>query len=117
MIENSVDEILREYSPSNGAKAPEKEEAKRTATNTTRPAKAAQKPVSKPTKEAKHNEEWNCRMKDGAKWLALFGGLAAVVLFWWQTGQMAISAAVPSLCVCTALAGFGIGKNTVRGER
>lgn len=51
------------------------------------------------------------RLKACVKWCALFGGLSVLLFYWQQTGQMEASAAVPSMCACTLLAGVGIGKN------
>lgn len=51
------------------------------------------------------------RLQACAKWCALFGGLSVLLFYWQQTGQMEASAAVPSMCVCTLLAGIGIGKH------
>ena len=56
------------------------------------------------------------KLKACAKSVLLFGGLSFLVFYWQQTGLMASSIAVPSMCVCTALAGWGVGKNA-RGNR
>ena len=50
-------------------------------------------------------------LKGCVKWLFLFGGLSCLVFYWNEAGLMAESIAVPSIAVCTALAGFGVGKN------
>ena len=95
-------------------------------TNTTRTEKAAQKPADKPTEGNKGNEDakwqpakpapnWLDNLKASVKWVGLFAGLCLLFFYWQQTGQMEPSAAVPSMCVCTALAGFGCGKNAMRG--
>ena len=95
-------------------------------TNTTRTEKAAQNPVNKPTEVNKVNGDakwqpakpapnWLDNLKACAKWAVGFGSLCLLFFYWQQTGQMAASAAVPSMCVCTALAGFGVGKNAMRG--
>jgi hypothetical protein len=54
-------------------------------------------------------------LKGCAKSVMLFGGLSVLVFYWQQAGLMAESIAVPSMCVCTALAGLGVGKN-IRGD-
>lgn len=41
---------------------------------------------------------------------AAFGGLTGLLYCWMNTGLMAESAAVPSMIVCSALFGLGIGK-------
>lgn len=99
---------------------------KNAAANTTRTEKAAQKPADKPTEGNKGNEDakwqpakpapnWLDNLKASVKWVGLFAGLCLLFFYWQQTGQMEPSAAVPSMCVCTALAGFGCGKNAMRG--
>lgn len=101
---------------------------KKITANTTRAQKTVQKPKDKPANENKTVEDakwepvkpapnWLDNLKACAKWTAGFGGLCLLLFYWQQTGQMEPSAAVPSMCVCTALAGFGIGKNAVRGNR
>ena len=51
------------------------------------------------------------RLKASAKSALLFGGLCLLVFYWQQTGQMAASAALPSMLVCIGLAGLNVGKN------
>lgn len=55
-------------------------------------------------------------LKACAKWVALFGGLSFLVFYWKEAGLMAESIAVPSIAVCTMLAGFGAGKCARRGQ-
>lgn len=50
------------------------------------------------------------KLKGCAKWLGLFGCLTCLVFYWEQAGLMASSIAVPTMCVCTALGGWGLGK-------
>lgn len=86
--------------------------------------KPASKPVPKKqeaTKEEKSiKDQWEPakpapglidKLKDCVKWMFLFGGLSCLVFYWKETGLMAESIAVPSIAVCTALAGWGVGKN------
>ena len=54
------------------------------------------------------------RLKACAKSALMFGGLTLLCFYWQQTGQMEASAAVPSMCVCTCLAGWGVGRNATR---
>lgn len=101
---------------------------KKTTASTTRTEKAAQKPKDKPTNENKTVEDakwepakpvpnWLDNLKACAKWSVGFGGLCLLLFYWQQTGQMEPSAAVPSMCACAALAGWGVGKNAVGGNR
>lgn len=60
-----------------------------------------------PTKES----NWMDSMKSCAKSVLLFGGLSFLVFYWQQAGLMDSSVAVPTMCICTALAGLGVGKN------
>lgn len=94
---------------------PEKAETKEVSENTTHTTKAAQKPTHKPTvdigKFPKMKPDFYTRLWASAKQALLFGGLSLLVFYWEQAGLMASSIAVPSMCVCTALVGWGIGKN------
>lgn len=51
------------------------------------------------------------RAMPAAKWAVTFGSLFGLILYWQLAGLMDPAAAGPSMCVCTALAGYGIGKN------
>jgi hypothetical protein len=51
---------------------------------------------------------WAC-----AKWLIVFGGLSCLILYWQTAGLMAESIAVPCELACTAIAGWGVGRNCV----
>lgn len=101
------------------------ERKERKSANTNQTTKAAQKPNSKPTKEvmdaefapAKPDPDWLDKLKDSVKWIGGFGGLSFLVFYWNEAGLMASSIAIPAMCVCTALAGVGIGKNLVGGNR
>ena len=55
------------------------------------------------------------RIKAFAKSTIIFGGLTLLIFYWQQAGLMDASIAVPSMCVCAALAGLGIGKSVARG--
>jgi hypothetical protein len=52
---------------------------------------------------------WMDSLISAARWLACFGGLSFLVFYWMEAGLMDESIAVPSIAVCTALAGFGVG--------
>lgn len=99
---------------------------KKTTANTAQTKNTAQKPGNKSTNAAKVVEEakWEPakpapngldNLKACAMWAVGFGSLCLLFFYWQQTGQMEPSAAVPSMCVCTALAGWGVGKNAARG--
>lgn len=86
------------------------------------PAKAVKAPAIEPKVEPTpvKDAQWKPvkpdpndmdRLKASAKSAMLFGGLCLLVFYWQQTGQMAVSASLPSMLVCTALAGLGIGRN------
>lgn len=45
------------------------------------------------------------------KWFVFFAGVEYIVFYWFQTGQMELSAAMPSMIACALLAGIGVGKN------
>ena len=60
-----------------------------------------------PAKES----HWMDNMKSCAKSVLLFGGLSFLVFYWQQAGLMDSSVAVPTMCICTALAGVGVGRN------
>lgn len=83
------------------------------------PAKAVKAPAIEPKVEPKETQwippkpEPNMfdRLKACVKWAICCGGLNVLIFYWQQTGQMLPSAAVPSMCVCFAIAGYGIGKN------
>lgn len=64
-----------------------------------------------PMAEECNGSGWMGRLERCAKWVILFGGLSFLLFYWNQAGLMATSVAVPSMCVCTALAGWGLGKN------
>lgn len=92
------------------------------------PAKAVKAPAIEPKTEpktvkdapwmpVKPDPNWLDNLKTCVKWTALFGGMCALFFYWQQTGQMEASAAVPSMCVCCALAGGSIGKSMVKGYR
>lgn len=67
-----------------------------------KPVEAQWEPVKEDT--------WQDRLKECAKWALGFGGLSFLLFYWNIEGLMASSVAVPSMCVCTLMAGFGIGK-------
>lgn len=93
--------------------------------NTSKATKTAQKPVRKPTEEykdaeyqpVKHDPNWLDYLKASVKHIAIFGGLNLLIFYWQQAGLMDASIAIPSMCVCAVLAGFGVGKNTAKGDR
>lgn len=42
--------------------------------------------------------------------------LMAVIVYWYRTGQMMLSAALPSMCACSMCLGFHIGEYTKERE-
>ena len=75
--------------------------------------KTAEKSTQKPTKEEWHptkERNWMDDLTDCAKSTAIFGGLSMLVWYWEISGLMDMSVALPSMLVCAALAGLGIGK-------
>jgi hypothetical protein len=77
----------------------------------------AEKAVHKPTHDYKDgswepvkDRTWTDNLKDSAKWVIGFGGLSFLLFYWEQAGLMAESIAVPCIAICTALAGWGVGK-------
>ena len=54
--------------------------------------------------------EWH-RLLNAVKWTGAFGALALLIFNWMQTSLMDPAVAIPSMCACTLLMGFGVGKN------
>ena len=84
-------------------------------TNTTQPKKKAQKSVEaqwEPTKERTFIDD----LKDCAKTSLIFGGLNMLIWYWQISGLMDESIALPSMLVCAALFGIGLGKCCKRGK-
>lgn len=83
-----------------------------------RNAETEQKPTRKPVdakwEPAKPDPNWMTSLKACVKHAALFGGLSFLVFYWQQAGLMDSSVAVPTMCVCTALAGLGVGRHVHR---
>lgn len=98
---------------------PKKAISKKETTTTTH----AEKDPHKPTHNFKDGKwepikkrTWMDNLKDSAKWVACFGGLSFLLFYWEQAGLMAESIAVPCMCLCTALAGWGLGKSVAGGK-
>lgn len=88
-------------------------------TNTTQSEKKAQKPSNKavdaqwePIKE----HSWTDDLKECVKTSLLYGGLNLLIWYWEVAGLMDESVALPSMLVCAALFGLGIGKCYKRGN-
>lgn len=105
-----------------------KPEAAKTTRKAENPAKAVKAPAIEPktepaaAKECKWNPvkpdpNWLDKLKACAMYTVGFGGLSLLLFSWQQAGLMDSSVAIPSMCVCTALAGFGVGKNAMKGCR
>ncbi len=99
-------------------KKPMMEQFSTRTTNTIPEKKVAQNSISKPVEEqwepAKATPNFLAKLTDSAKWVCLYGGLSFLVFYWKEAGLMAESIAVPSIAVCTALAGWGLGKNACK---
>lgn len=89
--------------------------SKKETTTTTRPERKAQKATEKAVDASWEPEKpapnWMDKLMDSVKWGFTFGCLSCLVFYWQSAGLMAPSVAVPTMCVCTALAGWGVGKN------
>lgn len=57
---------------------------------------------------------WLDKLKACVKHAAIYGGLSFLVFYWQQAELMDSSIAIPTMCVCAALAGLGVGKNVHR---
>lgn len=71
--------------------------------------KAKDKPVEEQWEPSKERN-WLDNLKDCGKLVAVFGGLSILLWYWQVSGLMDASVAVPSMCACTALAGWNLGK-------
>ena len=78
------------------------------------PRQEKQYPVAEHEPVPKYAPNWYERLKGCAKWAVTFGALCCVFFYWQQTGLMAPEAAVPSMCVCNLLVGWGVGKNVLK---
>lgn len=91
------------------------------ASNPVNAGNVAQKPTGKATEAlwepVKPEPDFMDNLKECAKWVLMFGGLNCLIFYWQQADLMASSIAVPSMCVCAALAGWGLGKNAKGGNR
>lgn len=80
----------------------------------TNPKKIAENPTHKPTEDnwnpPKPAPNWMDKLKYCAKSSFTFAGLNLLIFYWQNTGLMDESIALPSMCVCAALFGLGIGK-------
>lgn len=76
----------------------------------TRPKKKRNEPVDAEYEHVANSWLDSPEMKCFAKFL-FFAGIEYVVFYWLQTGQMELSAAMPSMIVCAMLAGISVGKN------
>lgn len=99
---------------------PAKAVSKKETPTTTYPTKAAQKVKERaveaqwePTKE----NTWYDNLKACAIWALGFAALTLLFFSWQQKGLMDSSVALPTMLVCTALGGWGVGKNAMRGTR
>ena len=88
--------------------------SKKETTTTPKAEKTAQKAASKPRDEewepAPHAPTHMEKLKECAKSALCFGGLSLMFFYFQQSGQMAMSAAMPCICACCVLMGLGVGR-------
>ena len=73
--------------------------------------KTTHTPVAAQWEPVKPDPNWLDNLKACVKHAAIFGGLSFLVFYWQQAGLMDSSVAVPTMCICAALAGLGVGRN------
>jgi hypothetical protein len=86
----------------------------------TMPKKTAEKSAKKPVDaewQPIKRFTWVDALTGCAKWALTFGGLNMLIFYWQLHGLMAESIAIPSMWVCCALAGYGVGVNIWRGSK
>lgn len=71
------------------------------------------KPINAQWEPIKPDPNWLDRLKSATKWTLPWSALCLLVFYWQQTSLMDPAAAVPSMCFCTLMAGFGIGKHAI----
>ena len=76
----------------------------------------AKKVVDAQWEPAEPNTSWVEKLKSCVLWAVGFGGLNMLIFYWQQAGLMDPSVAIPCMWVCCALAGYGIGKNSAKGD-
>ena len=95
--------------------------SKKETTTTPKAEKPVQKPNLKPRdaewEPAPHEPTQMEKLKACAKDALLFGGLSLMFWYFQQSGQMTMSASMPCIVTCVALAGFGVGRNFAGGKR
>lgn len=82
----------------------------------TSPSKAVDGSKEAQWEPAPHDPTQLEKLKACAKDALLFGGLSLVFFYFQQSGQMAMTASMPCIVTCVALAGFGVGKNIAGGK-
>lgn len=110
----------RFHDETTGTQQTQKARANTKSTITAQAESVAQKPINKAMdaqwEPVRPEPNWMDNLKACAKSVLLFGGLSFLIFYWKEAGLMASSIAVPSMCICTALAGWGAGRN-IRGNR
>ena len=71
--------------------------------------KTAERPMDAEYEQVK--TWYDAKTVNMVKWVVLFMGLEYLFFYWQQTGQMQSTAAMPSMIVCSLLAGISVGKN------
>lgn len=102
----------------NNNRSTERDISKKEAPTTTYPTKAEQKVKCEPVEaqwEPTKENTWYDNLKACAIWALGFAALTLLFFSWQQKGLMDSSVALPTMLVCTALGGWGVGKNAMRG--
>ena len=94
-----------------GTEAPKKAEPKKASTDTTHTIPSGIAKPSKVWSPFNAKPGFTQKLMACVKWAAPFGGLNMLIFYWQLNGLMAESIAIPSMWVCCALAGFGVGLN------
>ena len=114
LFDEELCELLKFTGETTKAQKPVEAEKKSVCKEPVKEKKMAQKPAGKPMNEEYEpvNESWLCSpaVKAISEFL-FFAGIEYVVFYWLQSGQMELSAAMPSMIACAFLAGLSLKKN------
>lgn len=62
-------------------------------------------------------QSWYGCLVGCAKWVVICGGISTLLFLFWINELMAAEAAVPCVCACMMLGGYGVGKHTTEGRK
>jgi hypothetical protein len=96
---------------------PVKAETKKVSTDIPKMEKKVQKPADALWEPVKPESNWMDKLKSCTLWAGGFGALTMLFFSWQQAGLMDETVALPTMLACVALAGYGVGKNTVGGRK